>query len=144
MSQKKKFSKEQIASKVGVQPYMIAAWERQFEISPILTTGEPIYTKRQLATFRTIKELLYEKGLTPDAVKKQLSQASSTEESSAAPSPLFFIPTRKAATLSATKEIDQELPPTQPLPSRSSEFNQQLTSKLLKIKELLIKLNNTF
>ena len=123
---------------------MIATWEKQFEITPIMSQGQSIYTKRQLATFRTIKELLYDKGLTPDAAKKQLAQEPADDDSSEAPFPLFFIPTRKTASLSATPDIHHVMPSTvvPPVPSDDhSDLAQHVTSELRKIKEQLIKLS---
>jgi len=141
MSQKKKYSKEQIASKVGVQPYMIATWEKQFEITPIISQGQSIYTKRQLATFRAIKELLYDKGLTPDAAKKQLAQEPLSEESSAEQFSLFFIPTRKTASLTVTPEPLQIVPSTATSSPKSTLSHQHVAAELRKIKEQLIQLS---
>ncbi len=147
---KKKFTKEQIAKKVGIQSYMMAAWEQQFDINPLTKNGEPIYTRRQLGTFKAIKELLYEKGFSMDAAKKYLHNKSDLEGNDLIAASPFFDTHQKEAL-----EGLLGAPAEQPIASQESsqknavnlqaqqEHTKELTTKLLGIKEKLLKLSNT-
>lgn len=123
MTQKETFTKDQIVQEVGIQPYMIAAWEKQFEIAPTLIDGEHRYTTQQLMQLRTIKELLYEKGLSMDAAKKYLHDQPDLEDTTLfAASPLLF-----------QKK--------QPAHKKSSD--EHVMAQLLSIKDKLIKIRNS-
>jgi DNA-binding transcriptional MerR regulator len=104
----------------------VSAWEKKFNIEPTVQNGEKTYTDEHLATFRSVKELLYEKGLSMDAAKKYMYDRSELEGSTLqAASTLIF------AAAKAQK-------PTQP-----NEAEKQYTQRLLSIKERLVKLRNS-
>lgn len=125
------FTKEQIAGTLGVQPYILAAWEKQFDVAPLIENDVQIYTPEHLSTFKKIKELLYEKGMTMAAVKKALQDTNAGLEESTfiAASPLFF-DTKKALSRD-------------PLDHTPSAKAQEITSKLRQIKSQLIKISTS-
>jgi DNA-binding transcriptional MerR regulator len=123
---KKTYSRSQIAQTLGIQDYMVAAWEKQFGIEPVTENGESYYTQKQLSTFASIKELLYEKGLSLTAAKKHLQDGSSLEDITLrAASPVLF---------------EQPKQPREALPQRP---DPQLTQKLVSVKEQLRKLSKS-
>jgi DNA-binding XRE family transcriptional regulator len=127
----KKFTQDQIADALGVQKYIVAAWEKQFDIIPLQEDSDITYTIQNLESFRTIKELLYEKGLTMAAVKKSLQDTHVIFEGKTlmAATPLFF-DVKKAA-------------------QRESEISSEkldpaaVTSKLLHIRSQLMKISSS-
>ncbi len=151
---KKKFTKQQIAKKVGIQSYMMAAWEQQFEISPTIKNGEATYSRKQLGQFKAIKELLYEKGFSMDAAMKYLKDQTELEGTTLiAASPLFF-ESHTTANISDQQPSQAELILSQPaslpashdlekLKAHQKNLEQQVTSKLLGIKEQLLKLSKS-
>lgn len=59
---------------LGIQPYVLRYWETEF---PALTpsksrSGQRVYSEKELAVIRRIKELLYEEGYTIAGAKKKL------------------------------------------------------------------------
>ena len=124
-NKKKSYTKDQIAQMLGVEGYMIAAWEKQFKVTPLLKDGVPEYTHHEVASFRSIKELLYEKGFSFDAAKKYLQDGSALSGTTlTAASPLHF------------KQQKELL--TAPLPEQ-----KELAKKLLSIKGQLLKLRQS-
>lgn len=152
MSQKK-FTKDQIAHKIGLQAYILAAWEKQFNIVPLSKNGETLYTRQHLATFRSIKELLYEKGFSMDAAKKYLQDNTAHLEGKTllAASPLLFETKKEAArqpfALHPTVEASKASPKLafEPLAQRPAQrtIDQDVAAKLLHIKSQLTKISNT-
>lgn len=132
---KNTFTQEEVAQKLGIQLYMLTAWEKQFEVKPIKDNETALYTTQDLATFQSIKELLYEKGLTMAAAKKALQDTSIQYEGKAlhAASPLFFEPARAA----------QPVEHTQQRSSYDHQKNEALAAKLLQIKAQLIKITTS-
>ncbi len=149
----KKFTKDQIANKIGLQSYILAAWEKQFSIVPLIKNGETLYTRQHLATFRTIKELLYEKGFSMDAAKKYLQDTNADLEGKTlfAASPLLFEPKKEAGRPSLAAQPAVEIlngapemaiqPLEQSTPQRN--IDSQVAAKLLHIKSQLIKLSTS-
>ncbi len=131
----KAFTKAEIAHTLGIQLYMLTAWEKQFDIVPLRENDEAVYTPQQLATFRSIKELLYEKGLTMAAAKKALQDTSGQFEGKElhAASPLFFEPTKVTR---LTEHAQKE-------PSFDQRKSKDIAAKLLQIKAQLIKINTS-
>lgn len=138
---KKKFTKEQVARKLGIQAYIMDAWEKQFEIQPAIKNGETIYTRKHLTQFKAVKELLYEKGFSMDAVKKHLQDHTNFEDTTLiAASPLKFDgPLEKA--IASVQPKAKEVPSTSH--SLKSPHIKDVTDQLLGIKEQLIKLSNS-
>ena len=154
---KKKYTKHQIAMKVGIKPYMMAAWEQQFDITPLIKNGEAVYSRKHLAQFKEIRELLYEKGFSMDAAKKYLQDKPDLEGTILlATSPLSFDTQRQEALkeligVSPAEQSSQEssAQQTEELHAKEQQLEEQrahekeITTKLLSIKEQLVKLSNT-
>lgn len=121
-------TQNQIAQKLGIQTYMVVAWEKKFNIEPSFENGEKIYSDKDLATFKSVKELLYEKGLSMDAAKKYLYNSEDLEGTTLqAASTLLFTPAKPS------KQVDLMV---------SSDTEKQLALNLLTLKERLVKLRN--
>jgi DNA-binding transcriptional MerR regulator len=91
MQEKKFYTKDEIVQNLGVQPYIMALWEKQFGIETAINDGQAHYSSDDLAKLRSVKELLYEKGFTIDAAKKYLHENPLLQASSVfAASPLLF------------------------------------------------------
>lgn len=72
---------EKIYYKIGeackvldIQPYVLRYWETEFpSLAPSKSrSGQRVYTQRELAVIRRIKELLYDEGYTIAGAKKRL------------------------------------------------------------------------
>jgi len=102
------FTKDQIAHTLGIQPYMLAAWGKQFEVTPLMENETEAYTSEHLETFKTIKALLYDKGMTLAAAKKALQDKTSAldETAHAAVSSLFFEPAKKSPPINSSDTIE--------------------------------------
>ncbi len=66
---------------LDIQPYVLRYWETEF---PILRpskskSGQRVYTEKEIAVIRRIKELLYDEGYTIAGAKKRLENESSAE-----------------------------------------------------------------
>src|SRR5688500_5113250 len=59
---------------LGIQPYVLRYWETEFPaLSPNKSrSGQRVYSEKELAVIRRIKELLYEEGYTIAGAKKKL------------------------------------------------------------------------
>lgn len=131
---KKKFTKDQVAHKLGIQAYIMDAWEKQFEIEPLTKNGAKVYTRKNLAQFRSIKELLYEKGLALDAAKKYFKDHTKLEGTTLlAASPLNFEAQHK---------------PSEPIvqsasPKKDTIQLGQVRDKLASVRERLLKISNS-
>jgi DNA-binding transcriptional MerR regulator len=91
MLEKKTYTKDQAVEKLGVQPYIMALWEKQFGILTVLAEGQPSYYEEDLEKLTSIKELLYEKGFSIDVAKKYLSENPGIKKGAIiAASPLLF------------------------------------------------------
>ena len=131
---KKKYTKEQIAAKLGIQAYIIDAWEKQFEIEPLTRNGAKIYTRKNLSQFRSIKELLYEKGLALDAAKKYLKDHTELEGTTLlAASPLNF---------ESQQKPEPVVVHTAPL-QKNNQHLEHVRDRLNSVKEQLLKLSNS-
>ncbi len=123
--EQKTYTKAEISQKLGVQPYIITLWEKQFGIQTTMSNGEEMYSELDASRLASIKELLYEKGYSIAAAKQYLNEFPMAHESGIiAASPLLF-ESRNT-----------------PIKSRSADdpFMQrllQLKQQLLKLKELI-------
>lgn len=64
-----------LAEKLQVERFVIRFWEKEFSLKPNRTTGKQrFYTVEDLHKFTTIKELLYNKGLTIAGAKKHFAE----------------------------------------------------------------------
>lgn len=122
--EKNTFTKAEIAQTLGVQPYIMALWEKQFGIKTTLIQGEYFYLEQDLVKFTSIRALLYEKGYTIDAAKQYLQENPDVLETTMiAASPLIF---------TSHKEQTEK--------KRSDVFIQQLISlqqRLIRLREFL-------
>lgn len=59
---------------IGIQPYVLRYWETEFSaLAPNKSkSGQRVYSERELAVIRRIKELLYDEGYTIAGAKKKL------------------------------------------------------------------------
>lgn len=130
----KTFTKEQIARTLGIQPYMVAAWQKKFDVKPTVLNGKESYTHKDLATLKTVKELLYEKGFSLDAAKKYLHEKPPRGNTTLrAASPLLFGDTSQPSSAQVFFSSGQV----------HQARDKQLTHKLLTIKKQLEKLRDT-
>ncbi|HDD45015.1 MAG TPA: MerR family transcriptional regulator [Candidatus Desulfofervidus auxilii] len=76
MSKNKKYFKiSEVSKLVGLEPYILRFWEREFkEIKPIRFSSHRLYTIEDIKILLEIKKLLYEEGFTISGAKKQLSK----------------------------------------------------------------------
>ncbi len=142
MAQKrKKFTKDQVAKKLGIQTYIMDSWEKQFEIEPTIKDGEQVYSKKQLAKFKSIKELLYEKGLAIDAAKKYIKDHTELEGTTLlAASPLNFDSQQKSANaLASSLDLLVQTAPVK----NTNKYVTQLRDKLNSVREQLINISNS-
>ena len=81
---------------IGVKPYVLRYWEKEFQIirPKRADSKQRTYQREDIETIREIKKLLYEEKLTIDGAKKRLK--SGKKVSAAPPDPLL-------------KEIEEEL-----------------------------------
>jgi DNA-binding transcriptional MerR regulator len=64
----------ELAEKVGVECFVIRFWEKEFKLkSPRSRGGQRFYTQKELETFQTIKNLLYEQKFTIEGAKNVMS-----------------------------------------------------------------------
>ena len=62
-----------LAKKVGVERFVIRFWEKEFKIKSHRSEGgQRFFTHKELETFKTIKNLLYEQKYTIEGAKKLL------------------------------------------------------------------------
>jgi hypothetical protein len=140
----KKISQEQIALTLGLQKYLIASWEKQLDIVPFIESGEPFYTDQHLSTFRKVKELLYEQGLTMAAAKSALKDTSVQLEGKTlrAASPLFF-ESKKAPVEAQHMQENPQKSQNQAQEKHDQENAQAISAKLLHLKSQLIKISSS-
>lgn len=64
-----------LAEKLQVERFVIRFWEKEFSMKPHRSTGKQrFYTEEDFKKFTTIKELLYDKGLTIAGAKKHFAE----------------------------------------------------------------------
>lgn len=77
--QKRQFRIGQLAENLGVERFVVRFWEREFKLSSDRSNGgQRFYDEQDLALFKAIKELLYDKGFTISGAKKQLKDFKNT------------------------------------------------------------------
>lgn len=60
----------ELAKKVGVERFVIRFWEKEFKLkSPRSHGGQRFYTQKELETFQTIRNLLYEQKYTIEGAR---------------------------------------------------------------------------
>jgi len=73
--QKKYFKISEVSEIVGVEPYVLRFWEREFKlIKPIRFSTHRLYTYEDIKIILEIKKLLYDEGFTITGAKRQLSK----------------------------------------------------------------------
>ncbi len=71
--QKRQFRIGQLAENLGVERFVVRFWEKEFKLACDRSDGgQRFYNEQDLALFKAIKELLYERGFTISGAKKQL------------------------------------------------------------------------
>ena len=140
---KKKFTRTHVAQALHIQEYMIVAWENHFDIEPIIENGEAFYTQKHFHMLTSIKELLYEKGLSFAAAKKYLEDSSSIQGTTLiAASPLRFEHQSSNAETPMNASIIQKAE-AQHVALFNQENNHQMRKQLVHIKEQLHKLRQS-
>ncbi len=73
--QKKRYFKiGEVSNIVGVDPYVLRFWEKEFkEIKPVRFSSQRLYRYQDIETILEIKRLLYEEGFTVAGAKKHLA-----------------------------------------------------------------------
>lgn len=130
--QTRKFYKaDELASILGIKKFVIRTWESQFDLNRSTTQ----YSEEDLEVFSTIKELLYEKKLSPTAAKEQLPFILGQKNKivlPVEPEPVVQGPATKNLVSAATRSQDN-------IENKEEFWNnlQQFKNQLLKIKEQL-------
>lgn len=123
--EKRKFRIGELSQQLAVEAFVIRFWEKEFNIRNERSEGgQRFYSDQDLATFKNIKELLYNQGFTIKGAKQQLKDAKNKKQ-------LSIIPTQKINT------VDQEV---SHLKKEKENLEQQvltLQKQLLKLRELL-------
>jgi DNA-binding transcriptional MerR regulator len=71
--ERRKFRIGELASKIGVEQFVIRFWEKEFDIeSKRSNGGQRFYDEKDYKKFKKIKELLYEKKFTIAGAKEEL------------------------------------------------------------------------
>lgn len=72
---KKYFKISEVSEIVGVEPYVLRYWEKEFkEIKPTRFSTQRLYRQEDIKVILEIKKLLYEEGFTILGAKKQLAK----------------------------------------------------------------------
>ena len=74
---------------LDIQPYVLRYWETEFPaLNPNKSkSGQRVYSEKELATIRRIKELLYDEGYTIAGAKKKLESELATGTLGESPKP---------------------------------------------------------
>jgi DNA-binding transcriptional MerR regulator len=72
---KRKFRIGELARQLGIERFVVRFWEKEFNLRTDRSEGgQRFYSEDDLATFTTIKILLYEQGFTITGAKQQLKE----------------------------------------------------------------------
>ncbi len=124
MQEQKTYTKAEISQQLGVQPYIITLWEKQFGIQTTVSNGAELYSESDAKQLASIKELLYEKGYSIAAAKAFLQEFPMAHETGIiAASPLLFESNKAQKNPSGDERLIRQL--------------LHLKQKLLKLKELI-------
>jgi len=74
-SDKKTYKIGQIASLLGLKPFVLRFWETEFpSLKPIRTPkGQRLYTGEHLELLKTIQRLMHEEGMTLEGARRKLA-----------------------------------------------------------------------
>ncbi|MDL1965700.1 MAG: MerR family transcriptional regulator [Candidatus Desulfofervidus auxilii] len=73
LKNKRYFKISEVSQIVGVEPYVLRYWEKEFkEIQPYRFSSHRLYKPKDIEIVLEIKRLLYEEGFTIQGAKKQL------------------------------------------------------------------------
>ncbi len=68
---------------VGVKPYVLRYWEKEFAfIRPEKRSGQRLYKRREIELLREIRRLLHDERYTIEGTRKKLARKSSVADSS--------------------------------------------------------------
>jgi len=67
----------QIASILGLKPFVLRFWETEFPaLKPIRTPkGQRLYTEEHLTLLQTIQRLMHEEGMTLEGARRKMAEA---------------------------------------------------------------------
>ena len=123
--EKRKFRIGELSQQLAVEAFVIRFWEKEFSIRNERSEGgQRFYSDQDLATFKNIKELLYNQGFTIKGAKQQIKDAKNKKQ-------VGIIPTQKINT--ADQEVSH-------LKKEKENLEQQvltLQKQLIKLRELL-------
>jgi DNA-binding transcriptional MerR regulator len=87
MPEKEFFSIKEVADMLGLKPYILRYWEKEFAIlrPKRNRVGRRYYSKRDVDIVRTIRNILYEQGYTIAGAKKKLATVTEGPEQLALP-----------------------------------------------------------
>lgn len=123
--EKRKFRIGELSSQLEVEAFVIRFWEKEFGLRNERSEGgQRFYSDQDLATFKSIKELLYNQGFTIKGAKQRLKDLKPKKA-------VTIIPTQKI--LSSDQEVSH-------LKKEKENLEQQvltLQKQLLKLRELL-------
>ena len=73
---KRQYKAGEVCQYTDTQPYVLQFWESEFpQLKPRKSAaGQPVYTKKDIATVLRIKQLIYEEDYTITAARKQLEK----------------------------------------------------------------------
>lgn len=111
----------QLAKELAVERFVIRFWEKEFQLTSQRSSGgQRFYIQKDLDTFKLIKQLLYEKGLTIAGAKK-------------------FLTTKGKDPYLASQKTTFEHESREPiaLPTSTIERLEQLRDQLVQLKALL-------
>lgn len=118
--EKRQFRIGELAKHLGVERFVIRFWEKEFGIKSYRSPGgQRFYQEEDLATFKKIKILLYDKGFTIAGAKQHLHQAYNENNQ--------FLASAKTILDTSTKKI----------PDKIVKQLKQVRTQLNKLQELL-------
>ena len=120
---------------LDIQPYVLRYWETEFPaLSPVKSrSGQRVYSEKELAVIRRIKELLYEEGFTIAGAKKKLEAelaAGALDEQPSLPDLDDEETAASAPPVSEAAEAPADPEPPSPSPSSSLQSLPSLSSSV--------------
>lgn len=123
----------EVASLLGVKPYVLRYWETEFpDIKPTKSkSGQRLYKRRDVETLMKIRELLYEERFTINGARKRLKEV--FREGRSVPSE------QMAMEFSGNGSNPKPAPAAATPPESGNRSHQKLLVKIRKDLELLLK-----
>ena len=85
-----------LAKHLNVEKFVIRFWEKELNIKPKRSKGgQRFYQEQDFQTFKTVKELLYQKKFTIAGAKEELQRLKSQKKTNESTQSATIIPTQK-------------------------------------------------